>query len=1049
MTNQKPGLLPHFAVNRPVTVIMTLLALLVVGYISFSQISVELFPAGFTPPFLGVWVPYPNSNPQEVEEQIAKPVEAQIQTISGVKDIDSNSSANGCWTFIRFNQGTDMDLAYAQLRDRMDRVKGDLPDDVERLFVRKWSDDDDPILWIALKQQDEGLEDPFFIVEQHIQKPLERVDGVAKVEIWGADEKEILIYINQDQVKSYGINLYDIIQRLRNDNFAISSGYVKEGEKKIFVRSLGKFHTLEQIRNIPIRGADLLLKDIAEVKYDVPERRWRQYIDGKKAISIGIFKESMANTAELSRNVVKLLDTRIKDDPALSSFKVELLFNQGQFIEESIYNLQNAGMWGGIFALAVLYFFLRRIRMTLIVNLAIPLSILITISVLYFAGWTLNIFTMMGVMIAVGMVVDNSIVVLENIYRKRAEGLDFNAASLYGSSEVALAVTMATMTTVVVFLPLILMNDNVGFQFYMMRIGVPVMIALIASLFVSLVFIPLAATRIVSKREVKEARAITVSNNLYRRLLGWTMQHRPETSVLMIVVMASMFFAAQNAPYTDDADGNINDFRLFFDMPENLSVEDVERMLFAVEDTINTKREQYGVRTINTRYSHNWANIRVFLQPPPQRDWYEVFFDNVTYATGLRKREVMEREDVVEDIKKRLPEYPGVDIRTSWRREGGGDDASISLSLYGDDTGKLAELAKEVERRLKSIPEIISVETDRENGNDEIKLHINRELAKKYGISPQMISGTVQYALRGIPLPKYQTEEKEVDVTIQLREEDRRNLYQLQNLTFFTQNGKEIPLSAVANFTIEKGFGEIHRNNGKTFLQIKANAAKENMDKLFGMVDRAMADFQLPYGYSWSKGNRWDRMQQSNESQQFAMILSITFVFLLMGVLFESFILPLSVIISIPFSFFGAFWIMYITGTAIDIMSRIGFIILVGIVVNNAIVLIDLVNRLRKEGYNRTDAIMEAGKQRFRPIMMTAFTTIGGLIPMAVGNTQMIGIPYAPMGRTIIGGLLTSTILSLVAVPWAYTLFDDLRTYFRKITALALNKQSVAEQVAD
>jgi HAE1 family hydrophobic/amphiphilic exporter-1 len=404
---------------------------------------------------------------------------------------------------------------------------------------------------------------------------------------------------------------------------------------------------------------------------------------------------------------------------------------------------------------------------------------------------------------------------------------------------------------------------------------------------------------------------------------------------------------------------------------------------------------------------------------------------------------------VVEDIKKRLPEYPGVDIRTSWRREGGGDDASISLSLYGDDTGKLAELAKEVERRLKSIPEIISVETDRENGNDEIKLHINRELAKKYGISPQMISGTVQYALRGIPLPKYQTEEKEVDVTIQLREEDRRNLYQLQNLTFFTQNGKEIPLSAVANFTIEKGFGEIHRNNGKTFLQIKANAAKENMDKLFGKVDRAMADFQLPYGYSWSKGNRWDRMQQSNESQQFAMILSITFVFLLMGVLFESFILPLSVIISIPFSFFGAFWIMYITGTAIDIMTRIGFIILVGIVVNNAIVLIDLVNRLRKEGYNRTDAIMEAGKQRFRPIMMTAFTTIGGLIPMAVGNTQMIGIPYAPMGRTIIGGLLTSTILSLVAVPWAYTLFDDLRTYFRKITALALNKQSVAEQVAD
>jgi len=404
---------------------------------------------------------------------------------------------------------------------------------------------------------------------------------------------------------------------------------------------------------------------------------------------------------------------------------------------------------------------------------------------------------------------------------------------------------------------------------------------------------------------------------------------------------------------------------------------------------------------------------------------------------------LMSRDEVVEDVKKRLPNFPGVEIKTNWQQQGSGDDASLAIILYGDDTNTLADLAKEVERRLGGIEEIISIETDREKGNNEIHLEINREQAKKYGISPTEISGTVQYALRGFPLPKYQTEEKEIDVRIQLREEDRQNLSQLKNLTFFTESGKEIPLSAIAKFNVRKGLGEIKRENGKTFLAIKAFTTQDDMGMLYKKVDQVMKGFEMPYGYTWSKGENFAIMMENDESRGFAMILSITFVFLLMGFLFESFVLPLSVIIAIPFSFLGAFWIMYLTGTAIDLMSQIGFVILVGIVVNNAIVLVDLINRLRNEGYNRYDAIMEAGKQRFRPILMTAFTTIGGLIPMAVGNASMIGLPYAPMGRTIIGGLLTSTLLSLIAVPWAYTLFDDMREYFKKLTALYIYKPKV------
>ena len=1038
MAEKKPSLLPRFAVHRPITVLTSLLALLVVGYIAFTQISVELMPAGFSPPFLGVWTPYPNSNPQEVEEQIAKPIEEQVRTISGVEMVRTSSSSGGCWTFIRFVQNTDMDVAYATLRDRMDRVKSDIPDDIERLYVRKWSNDDDPVLWIALIQN-RPYEDPFYTVEQHIKKPLERVDGVANVEIWGADEKEIQILINQDKIRSYKINLYDVIQGLRKDNFAISSGYVTEGNRKIFVRSLGKFHSLEEIRNLPIRGSNIRLGNVANVVYDVPERRWRQLIDGKKAVMIGIFKESMANTVDLTDEVLRVFNENIKRDPKLDGFSVEILFNQGEYIKESIDNLQNAAIWGGIFAFAVLYFFLRRFRMTLIVNMAIPLSILITMTVMYFMGWTLNLITMMGLMISVGMVVDNSIVVLENIYTKRTEGKNDRDSALWGTSEVGLAVTMATLTTVVVFLPLILMNDHAGFRFYMLRIGFPVIVALIASLFVAMIFIPLAATKIVSKREVAEPISIVKTNQWYRNMLSWTLRHRIETSVILILLLFSMVYAAQNTKSTDQNDGNINDVRLFFDLPENLTIEQVGKMIKQVDDSVRARQEYYNIKTIDARFSHNWAQMRVFLYPPEKRQWYEVFYQNIVRDLGLSKNRVMEYAEVVEDIKKHLPKLPGVDIRTTWYRSSG-EDASISISLYGDDTEKLFQLSEEVARRLKSIDEIISVETDREKGGNEIRLHIKREQAKKYGISPQVISGTVQYALRGIPLPKYQTEEKEIDVRIQLREADRKNLSQLKNLTFFTQNGREIPLDVVASFTMDKGFGEIQRMDGKTFLSVKANTTRDNMGQVYQKVDQAMKGFEMPYGYSWTKGERFDRMLESNDSQKQAMLLSAVFVFLLMGILFESFVLPLSVIVSVPFSFFGAFWLMYITGTAIDLMAQIGFIILIGIVVNNAIVLIDLVNRLRRAGWSRFDAIMEAGKHRFRPILMTAFTTIGGLIPMAVGNAQMIGMPYAPMGRTIIGGLLTSTLLSLIAVPWAYTIFDDMGMYFRKLFALFLKK---------
>jgi len=1037
---QKWSLMPRLALFRPVSVLMSLLALLVVGYIAYTQIAVELMPAGFTPPFLGVWAPYPNANPEEVEQYIARPIEEVVRTIKGVHTVETRSFTNGCWTFIRFAQGTEMDLAYSQLRDRMDRVKADIPDDVERLYIRKWSNDDMPILYVAMIP-DEPIDDPYYFAEQFIKKPLERIDGIANVEIEGADEKSIQIYINQDAVKSYKINLYNVIQTLRKDNFAISSGNIRSGGQKIFVRSVGKFKALEEIRNIPIRGSNVLLKDIADVTYDVPERTWVGRINGKEAIELVIHKEAIANTVETSRLVSEMFENEFKKDPRLAGFTMEVLFNQGEFIEGSVDNLQNAGLWGGFFALLVLYFFLRRMRMTLILNVAIPLSLMVSLTILYFIGWSLNLITMMGLMISIGMVVDNSIVVLENIYRKRAQGLGDKKAAGIGASEVSLAVTMATFTTIVVFLPLILMNDEIGFRFYMMRIGLPVIFSLLASLLVALVFIPLAASRVVSRRKVMEPHVISKANRIYQGTLKWVLAHRLETFIILILLWTSSSMISNHIPKTDDNQCNINEFRLMFDLPDNYTLEDAGRVISMVEDSIKARAKEYNVKAIDSGYRRTFGRIQVFLNQEKAEAWYEVIYKGIAQAADFKTSTHMKRDDVVEDAKKRVPELPGVKVRTTWRQDSQ-DDASITVGLYGDDTNRLAELAKEVERRLGGIKEIISVETDRETGEDEIRLVIKREKVQMYGISPQVISGTIMYALRGIQLPRYQTDEREIKMLIQLQKSDRETLDQLKNITFFTQNGREIPLDAVASFEIKKGYGQIRRENGKTYLAVKANTTSKDMGEMYKKVDKAMAGFQMPYGYEWNKGQRFRRMNEGDESMMFGVILSITFVFLLMGILFESFVLPLSVIISIPFSFVGANWMLFLTGTPMDLMSQIGFIILIGIVVNNAIVLIDLVNRLRKDGLSRKDALMEAGRHRFRPILMTAFTTIGGLIPMAVGNANMIGIPYAPMGRTIIGGLIFSTMVSLLAVPWAYTLFDDMRNYFKRLLGGVLIEKS-------
>ena len=1050
--NNRSSLLTRISVNRPVTITVCLLALLVMGAVGWSRIAVKMMPAGFEPPFLWLSVRYPGSTatPQEVEQQITRPLEERLRTIKGIERVRTYTDSRGVGAPLRFQQDADMALAYNQLRDQLDRLKPDLPEEVrDRIFVWKYNDEGWNIMWVGAAL-DSSIVDVYRYLETHVQRPLERIEGVARVELWGADPKEVMIEIDRDKLVARGVNVYDMVQSLQSDNFALKSGYVNEGTKKFYVRSLARYRSLEEVGNIPVgtRQGGVRLREVADVVYDVPARSWYQRIDGQPASSVGIKAESGADIATVCDRVSEAL-IEIENGTALDGkVQFNVFFNQGELIRASVATLRNTGLWGGLFAALVLLFFLRVIRMTAIITLSIPLCAMITVTVLYFSGWSLNLMTMMGLMVGVGMVVDNAVVILENIYRRREKGETSKTAAVSGASEVAMAITMATLTTVVVFLPLMLMTGNVGMTFYLSRMGVPVIVMLVGSLFVALLIIPLASVRFGGGRIKPDSKSVGWARMRYGRVLKWALSHRRDAILILLAVFATIAIPADRIKRSDASRGNINDIDINIRTPRDFTTYETFELMNEVEEFLDSRREAYGIRTIRSWFRKTRGNFEIFLDSDPNEAWWYVAYKNLRSGLGVPVDYTMERTEVIKDLKQKMPKYVGVRIGVESRARGGGDP-SVSVYLYGDDTEALAGLVTEVERRLRAIPSVVNVDSDLERSTDEAQVHIDRERARRYGISPQVVARTLAFTMQGVSLPRFQSGEREVETRLYLEEADRQTLHHLKSFMFRSASGEMIPLSELASFKVTPGRGRIRREDGKTRLEVKAFTTKDDLKSLYAEVDRAMDGFEMPRGYSWNKGERFAKFRESDNDTIFAVVMAVTCVFLLMGVLFESVVLPFSVLFSIPFSFLGVYWALYLTGTPMDMMASIGMIVLIGVVVNNAIVLVDMINRMRLEGLSRTDAILEAGHNRFRPILMTTFTTVFGLLPMAMGNSNLIGIPYAPLGRTMMGGLLVSTFMTLLLVPICYTLLDDLRTFLKRVLRAAFFRRAVSEQPAD
>ena len=1035
-------LLPTFSVRRPVTVVMILCAILVLGVIANLRLPVALFPEGMDEKNLGVFANYRNTTANDIEQKIARPMEDMIGTVSGVKRISSYVRSGGVFIRVGFQNDTDLETAYADLRDRMDRLMPEMPDDLEQIFVRRWDENDIPIMYMVINMPDE-VEDVAYAMQTIVEPAIRRIDGVGNLDSHGFRSKEVQVDLIEERLRSHRINPNDLVQKLRDQNFSLSSGFVREGGSKVYVRSVGRFETVEQIESIVIDPEHrLTLADVARVAYQSDENNRRAYrIDGEPAIGLEVTRESSANIEQISQEVHLALQ-ELKNHPYLRGMEYSVFWDQGKHVRESIDNLKSTGLWGGAFAAMVIFAFLRAPRMTGILTLAIPLSLLCTVIVIYFMGWSLNMATMMGLLLSVGLVVDNAIVIVENIYRKRQGGESADSAAINGAGEVGLAVTMATLTTVVVFMPLILMSDDAEFSFWMLRIGMPVVFSLVASLFIALVFIPLATKRFSRGHQHPEPKSIGWLRDRYTRALHWVLNHRLEAGLLVILAFATIAIPINGVKQSSEGGGNENDsFRVYFYPPSGNSFEETTAFMSDAEQFLLDRREKYNIDSVSSSFSRGYARLEGRFADNQPVEWYEVVWNNIMIGTGQREA-IMTKGEILEDVRENFQVPPGVIMRAG--RQGGGDgegQGRVTIELYGDDTATLIAYVKDAADRIRTIPETLSVESEMERDGEELRVVVNRDRARELGINPMEISATIAAALRPREIGRFYTPDgREVDIDIQLEDAEEQDLADLKAMTFMTENGREVPLESLAELEFSQTLNYFRRTDRKTNLSITAIVDRKDTTAVYEKVDEVMQGFTMPPGYRWDKGVRFVRLQESNEAQMFAMILSVTLVFLLMGVLFESFILPLAVIIAVPFPFLGVWWALFITKTDMSMMAMIGMVILIGVVVNNAIVLVDFTNRLRQEGKERIAALIEAGQYRLRPILMTTCTTICGLLPMALGGSEMIGMPYAPMGRAMIGGLIFSTVLTLLIVPLFYILLDDLRNWAGTVAQSALKR---------
>lgn len=1013
--------LAEISLKRPVTAIMIFISFFVFGIFSARLLKLEYFPEADFPLIL-VNVPYPGASPREVERDIVRPIEAQLTTISGIENLYAQANEDGATFFMIFDFNKDLKLKVAEVREKVDAARAELPNDVQRIFVQKFSSDDQAAITIRLTSDGRDLSRSYDFLDRKLKRPLERIPGVASVNIAGVEPSEVEISLLPERIASFHVDLNQLAQKLASSNFSVSAGLIHDANQRFRVQPVGELNTLEEIGSLQVTDTGVRLRDIAEIRLKAQKTDAIRILNGIYAVGVDVNRERSSNLVEVCRLVMAEINRISKELPGVNLIVVEDL---GQNVEGSLGELVKAGWEGALFSLLVLYFFLRHWPSTLMVSLAVPICLTMTLGAMYFIGLTLNILTMMGLLLGVGMLVDNAVVVVESIYQEREKNPgDSRTSAIEGTRKVQLAVTAGTLTSIIVFLPNVFgSTTQVGVFLY--YVAIPLTIALLCSWLVSVSLIPMLAARVQPPKGLSQIKVVERWKESYARLLRWTLSHRWKTIAAMFLVIASTAIPFNFITF-DFLKGSVDrTFRANWQIEGNYPIPELEKAARSFEQFLLKNKTEFEIENVYSFIADRGMGTRI-----------QMIDETKSKLTP---------EQVQEKIRLAMPLFavgkPNFGEGGGFGGGGSRDDNAIELQIAGDSAEVLASVAQDVVRFLQAeVPELKDVRSDLGNDQKEIRILIDRARAASLGFTAQQIASTVQVAMRGSPLREFRTDNGEVPMWLRFKDSENISLDTLKQVRMTRPDGGSVPLDALVTITNAPGPLAINREDGRTSVTIRATKGDDaSLKQIRKKIDDSIKKFPFPPGYGLNFGGNFENVAKILAEMIFLMALAFLFIYMIMAALFESLMEPLAILTGVVFSITGVFWTFLIWPTNFSVMAFIGIMILMGVVVNNGIVLIEHVNNLRREGYARAEALVMGGKERLRPILITTACTVMGLGPLCFGNTSIggggEGPPYFPMARAIAGGLIFSTAVSLVILPTMYAIFDDLGRWLRTVNA--------------
>lgn len=1017
-------IISRLSIGRPVFTAMVVLIVVLLGVVSLSRLPIDLMP-DITFPTLSIVANYENASPEEMEELVTRPIEEALTAIPGVEEVTSFSSEGTSQVRVGFSWGTDLDSAANDVRDRLDRVMTRLPEDVDRPILRKFDLASFPILILGAA----GNLDPIEmrrIMEEQVKYRIERIPGVASMDVFGGLDREIHVNLRADKVKALALPLDQILTTLRAENVNIPAGPLERGDMELMVRTPGEYTSLDDLRNtvIAVRdGAPIPLSEIADVQ-DSWQRVTRIVrVDGRPGIRMAVQKQSGTNTVSVARDVLDELERINRDLPYI---RIVPIIDTSDYIQRSISNLGSSLLYGGLLAILVLLFFLRNVRSTTIVAVSIPISVIATFALMYFGGFTLNLMTLGGLALGVGMLVDNAIVVLENIFRLRKSG-EIHAAAIKGVEEVTPAIIASTITTLAVFIPLIFMRGMSGVMFK--QLSYVVSLALLCSLAAALTLVPMLSARLLRPmrhenerrgsipRRMLEATggAFSTLEETYRNILRFSLEHRWSVAGLSVLCLVGSLLLIPSVgvefmPTTDEGEVRIN-----AEMAVGTRLDVTEKLFVAIEEVV--QREVPEMQNMVTfiggdfrgRTSHA-GQLRVSLVPLSERN--------------------RSSEEIANLLRRELRDIPGATIRTRpgqglfLLRMGQTDSDRIQVDIRGHDLDTADYLADRVRNMLLAVDGVTDARVRRETGNPEELILVDRGRASDMHLTISEIANMLRTVLSGSRAGNFREGGNEYRILVKIADSERMSISELLSLTLTNRHGEAVVLGNVVDVRPWSGPVMIERKDQERGVSVSANYTGKDMGSVIADVRQNLREIPVPRDFSIVVAGDYEEQQKAFRELLMGFILAIILIYMVMAALYESFKYPFIVLFSVPLAVIGVVVMLFITNTTFNVQSYIGCIMLGGIVVNNAILLVDYTNLLRRrDGMGLMEAIEEAGRRRLRPILMTATTTILALVPLALGLGEG-GEAQAPMARAVIGGLLSSTLITLVFVPTVYSLFE-------------------------